>query len=689
MIILLFYQIEVIFFFPCFNMLSMRMKQTNSDPDEHQQQQTHQITSTNREADYIVQHPVEETSLQARNYNETDGNNNNNCNSTSETHPMIEFGKTIHNQLDYRPIPALDSGSTNNASVNQSAFESVTPSHPVANKHSLRPTMTMPVASSLNNRILTNSNTGYNDMCLSDANKLDHYEPASHYANRHDQFVAENQDYDSFHGERLLNQLLAESSGELVRTGAPNLVCSALPHHWRSNKTLPNTFKVVALSEVPDGTMVTVRAGNDENFCGDIRNPTAVMKGQVAKFNDLRFVGRSGRGKSFSLTITVATRPPLVATYNKAIKVTVDGPREPRRHNQQPAGQTSGSLATNEDGVADEDDEYDEGRTAGENTDRGSSKDRSTGEAKENGSGSRQIARPKPANRCQSTRTYQIMDHTETWQPPVADAEDLSGAGVCAKSDASQHETSDSKPEVATKQTASPETTHDNVPVASSLTSSQQVTPYIQPIATELINPTADQVATKAALPLAYNQHPTTNYAPTNQVSTSSEQLVNYRTPANSTNQSSSAMQQYYPTMETFQHPAVNYHSTTNMSAVPQQIGSDLRQHASGDFHPNAEAHNPNQYFANQAQEYYHSWSHTDQPNVPTASHEHAQVPQATYGLETNYSDYTTQGCYESQNAQRAYQWPHSAMPRTNNDPSIVNQPIIDYSTTSSHNHGY
>lgn len=35
-------------------------------------------------------------------------------------------------------------------------------------------------------------------------------------------------------------------------------------------------------------------------------------------------------GKSFTITITVATCPPQVATYNKAIKVTVDGPREPR-----------------------------------------------------------------------------------------------------------------------------------------------------------------------------------------------------------------------------------------------------------------------------------------------------------------------------------------------------------------------
>lgn len=37
-----------------------------------------------------------------------------------------------------------------------------------------------------------------------------------------------------------------------------------------------------------------------------------------------------GIGKSFSLTIQISTVPFQVATYTKAIKVTVDGPREPR-----------------------------------------------------------------------------------------------------------------------------------------------------------------------------------------------------------------------------------------------------------------------------------------------------------------------------------------------------------------------
>ncbi|EDV46261.1 protein lozenge [Drosophila erecta] len=130
--------------------------------------------------------------------------------------------------------------------------------------------------------------------------------------------------------ERLVQKRQQEHPGELVRTSNPYFLCSALPAHWRSNKTLPMAFKVVALAEVGDGTYVTIRAGNDENCCAELRNFTTQMKNDVAKFNDLRFVGRSGRGKSFTLTITVATSPPQVATYAKAIKVTVDGPREPR-----------------------------------------------------------------------------------------------------------------------------------------------------------------------------------------------------------------------------------------------------------------------------------------------------------------------------------------------------------------------
>ncbi|XP_027012180.1 runt-related transcription factor 1 isoform X7 [Tachysurus vachellii] len=129
-------------------------------------------------------------------------------------------------------------------------------------------------------------------------------------------------------------EVLSEHPGELVRTDSPNFLCSVLPTHWRCNKTLPIAFKVVALGDIPDGTLVTVMAGNDENYSAELRNATAAIKNQVARFNDLRFVGRSGRGKSFTLTITVFTNPPQVATYQRAIKITVDGPREPRHSRQ-------------------------------------------------------------------------------------------------------------------------------------------------------------------------------------------------------------------------------------------------------------------------------------------------------------------------------------------------------------------
>ncbi|KAM4046153.1 runt-related transcription factor 1 [Anomaloglossus baeobatrachus] len=149
--------------------------------------------------------------------------------------------------------------------------------------------------------------------------------------------------------DRNMVEVLSDHPGELVRTDSPNFLCSVLPTHWRCNKTLPIAFKVVALGDVPDGTLITVMAGNDENYSAELRNATAAMKSQVARFNDLRFVGRSGRGKSFTLTITVFTNPPQVATYHRAIKITVDGPREPRRHRQKLDEQTKpGGLSFSE-----------------------------------------------------------------------------------------------------------------------------------------------------------------------------------------------------------------------------------------------------------------------------------------------------------------------------------------------------
>jgi len=89
---------------------------------------------------------------------------------------------------------------------------------------------------------------------------------------------------------------LTESHGDLIKTDSPNFLCTPLPQHWRVNKSLQTPFKVIALSDVPDGTQVMVMAGNDENVSAELRNSTTTMKGCVARFNDLRFLGRSGRG---------------------------------------------------------------------------------------------------------------------------------------------------------------------------------------------------------------------------------------------------------------------------------------------------------------------------------------------------------------------------------------------------------
>ncbi|CAB3408517.1 unnamed protein product [Caenorhabditis bovis] len=128
-------------------------------------------------------------------------------------------------------------------------------------------------------------------------------------------------------------------AGKLEKSSSPNILYSQLPKHWRSNKSFPDQFVVLILTPVPDNTEVTIWAGNDEAPCGEIRNEKARVHRQVAKFNDLRFVGRSGRGRKFHITIVVHSTPMMVATVKNVIKVTVDGPREAR----QPKPATSGS----------------------------------------------------------------------------------------------------------------------------------------------------------------------------------------------------------------------------------------------------------------------------------------------------------------------------------------------------------
>ncbi len=118
-------------------------------------------------------------------------------------------------------------------------------------------------------------------------------ENGNHHNGNHHSILAK-----QYKGEKTFAEVLAEFPGELVKTQSPNFVCTILPSHWRCNKTLPVPFKVLSLSDVPDGTKVMLTAGNDENCAAELRNATATFKNQTARFNDLRFVGRSGRGES-------------------------------------------------------------------------------------------------------------------------------------------------------------------------------------------------------------------------------------------------------------------------------------------------------------------------------------------------------------------------------------------------------
>lgn len=74
---------------------------------------------------------------------------------------------------------------------------------------------------------------------------------------------------------------------------------------------------MVALGEVPDGTVVTVMAGNDENYSAELRNASAVMKNQVARFND-----RSNYGSSMMPGAALPTSPSMLRMLQHAWCIT-------------------------------------------------------------------------------------------------------------------------------------------------------------------------------------------------------------------------------------------------------------------------------------------------------------------------------------------------------------------------------
>ena len=53
--------------------------------------------------------------------------------------------------------------------------------------------------------------------------------------------------------------------------------------------------------DIKANTRVIVLAGNENNPCASLKNNVSWFRGGQAEFNDLRFLGASGRGKNFAL----------------------------------------------------------------------------------------------------------------------------------------------------------------------------------------------------------------------------------------------------------------------------------------------------------------------------------------------------------------------------------------------------
>ena len=132
-------------------------------------------------------------------------------------------------------------------------------------------------------------------------------------------------------GNPLLTEIISKCQGDMQSTDNPSIVCSCLPDHWRMDKELPVPFQVKCLSrDVPDGTVVSLRARTAEKPNMKLRKGVAKMLHCVAVFDDLRFLETSGRGTYLSIEITIGTDPPRIANCSGVMKITRDGPRPPR-----------------------------------------------------------------------------------------------------------------------------------------------------------------------------------------------------------------------------------------------------------------------------------------------------------------------------------------------------------------------
>lgn len=84
---------------------------------------------------------------------------------------------------------------------------------------------------------------------------------------------------------------------EIYQTEEANVKCTKLPEFIRAKKYLGAPFCVYFEDQVHlEGVKVTIQAGNYKNPNAELKNNESVIKNGVAEFQDLRFLGKSGRG---------------------------------------------------------------------------------------------------------------------------------------------------------------------------------------------------------------------------------------------------------------------------------------------------------------------------------------------------------------------------------------------------------
>lgn len=75
-----------------------------------------------------------------------------------------------------------------------------------------------------------------------------------------------------------------------------NIDVDQLPEFSRANKYIGEYNVFIRNNEVPDGTQCVIFAHSVKTGPGELKNNVSIVKNGVAKFDDLRFVGKSGRG---------------------------------------------------------------------------------------------------------------------------------------------------------------------------------------------------------------------------------------------------------------------------------------------------------------------------------------------------------------------------------------------------------